>query len=74
MGFTYVIGVFCQWVVENGSTTDHRVTEHMEEDEATPSSLPPWVELEYSVSLAASAPLIEPQPTIIDDNRYHSTW
>ncbi|KIJ16516.1 hypothetical protein PAXINDRAFT_168604 [Paxillus involutus ATCC 200175] len=32
------------------------VIEHMEEDEATPSSLPPWVELEYSHMVTLAGP------------------
>jgi len=49
MGFNYVIGTptCC------ASFTKHTqlLIEHMEEDEETPKSIPPWVELEYAVCL-----------------------
>ncbi|KAF9233820.1 SAM-dependent RNA methyltransferase [Melanogaster broomeanus] len=39
------------------------VIEHMEEDEATPSSLPPWVELEYSHMIMLAGPAAQVQFT-----------
>ena len=49
MGFNYVIGT------STGCASSTKPTklliEHMEEDEETPKSIPPWVELEYAVCL-----------------------
>ncbi|KIJ64717.1 hypothetical protein HYDPIDRAFT_175281 [Hydnomerulius pinastri MD-312] len=44
------------------------VIEHMEEDETTPRSLPPWVELEYSHMISLAGPDAQVQFTHLSRN------
>ncbi|KAF9225006.1 DUF431-domain-containing protein [Gyrodon lividus] len=44
------------------------IIEHMEEDEATPTSLPPWVELEYSHMITLAGPAAQVQFTHLSQN------
>jgi len=51
MTLKYVIGTYDSSNTNSRTQcSDNRTAEHMEEDEDSPDSIPPWVKLEYAVS------------------------
>ena len=53
MTLKYVIGMYdsSNYILSDLVCSDNRIAEHMEEDEDSPDSIPPWVKLEYAVSI-----------------------